>query len=645
MSGLKKIIFIAGVLFFCLASVSEATVKERPMKEGEFLVLCYHAVVDKPKPGDNYTVSKKLFIDHMEYLRTHGYHPVSLRDLRLAMEGRKKLPEKPVLLTFDDGYVSYYEFVLPFLERLGYPSVLSVVGTFIGNEPEGIPEPIMNWDQLKKVASNPMAEVVSHTYDMHRGVVYNPQGNTAPAMRAFVYDPKKGTYETEAEYVKRIEQDFRKQNEVFMEQLGKKPIGIVWPYGKFTMPSIETAVKAGYVFTFTLEEGYASIDRPLSVNRSIIYNEPIEDFIKMIKDPYLEKPPIRAVQVDLDLVYDPDPVKMEENLGRLIDRLVAMKVNMVLLQAFADPDGTGDIRSVYFPNRVLPLRADILSHAIHQMYIREMYVYAWMPVIGMVLPDKERNTRLRVHEYVDGRIVPSTSWYNRLTPFSEEVKDIIKIIYEDLSTRTQAAGVLFQDDTYLTDYEDFHPEAVKVFKENFGYAADPAEATGDGPLSMEWARIKSERLIDVTSVAMDAFRRYLPTAKFARNLYAPVLMDEESKRWFAQDYEEYLKVYDFAVVMAYPQMEAAKDPAAWLSEMVAKVRSRGGLDKTVFKLQAYDWDEDDWIEDRRLLREMREILTSGGRHIAYYPDDYIINKPSLEVIKLEMSTRSYPFIQ
>ena len=65
-----------------------------------------------------------------------------------------------------------------------------------------------------------------------------------------------------------------------------------------------------------------------------------------------------------------------------------MKVNTVFLQAFADPDGTGTIRSVYFPNKVLPVRANIFSHAVHQIIIRDMKVYAWMPTLSIELPDE-----------------------------------------------------------------------------------------------------------------------------------------------------------------------------------------------------------------------------------------------------------------
>jgi len=66
---------------------------------------------------------------------------------------------------------------------------------------------------------------------------------------------------------------------------------------------------------------------------------------------------------------------------------------------------------------------------------------------------------------------------------------------------------------------------------------------------------------------------------------------------------------------------------------------------TVFKVQAYDWQKKAWLNERFLLEEMKDILSAGGRHIAYYPDNFWIDRPVLKVIKLEMSTKSYPFIE
>lgn len=615
------------------------------MKSGDVLVLSYHAIPAGAVPGDSYSVPQNKFAEQMEYLRTHGYQPVSVDDILQAGQGKKELPGKPVLLTFDDAYISYYEYVVPFLEKLNYPSVLAVVGSFIDNPPKGLPEPLMNWEQIREVYSNRLVEVASHTYDLHKGIQYNPSGNVGSAVRVLAYDPYTGNYETEDMYRARLERDFKAQEDLFKRHLGFVPRVIAWPYGRYNAISIEIARGRGFVISFTLEEGFARVDNQYEINRNLIENTPIDFFIKTVKKPDSVKPMIRAVQVDLDLIYSDSYEEMDKNLGKLIDRLVDMNVNTVFLQAFADPEGSGNIKSVYFHNRVLPVRADIFSHAVHQIMIRDMAVYAWMPTLSIELPDKKQNERLKVRAAEGGKPVPGSSWYRRLTPFSKEVRTIVKTLYEDLASHSQVRGILFQDDAYLTDFEDFHPDAINSYRERFGKDMLSENLTDNPFLAEQWARYKTEALIKYTDALKEGVRKYHPNALFARNIYSIVIEDPGSELWFAQNYKLFLENYDQVVVMAYPRMEKINEPAKWLNALVGRTGEiPHGIEKTVFKLQAYDWRKEVWIEDRVLLEEVRDVLAAGGRHIAYYPDNFRSDRPALNIIKLEMSTRTYPFM-
>ena len=159
-----------------------------------------------------------------------------------------------------------------------------------------------------------------------------------------------------------------------------------------------------------------------------------------------------------------------------------------------------------------------------------------------------------------------------------------------------------------------------------------------------WGRYKSEILIQFTRELMSRVRIYRPHALSARNIYAITLMEPESETWFAQNYEGFLQEYDYVVIMAYPQLEKTKEPRAWLQQLTQKAKKvPGGIPRSVFKLQAYDWGNKRWLADEFLLEEMRDILSQGGIHLAYYPDDFWINKPNLETVRLEMSRQTYPF--
>ena len=89
-------------------------------------VLTYHDIAER-HGADEFAVPPKEFRRHMQYLRDQGYTPISLQQLINAGNGQGKLPDKPVLLTFDDGLISYEKIALPVLQEFGYPSVLSIV--------------------------------------------------------------------------------------------------------------------------------------------------------------------------------------------------------------------------------------------------------------------------------------------------------------------------------------------------------------------------------------------------------------------------------------------------------------------------------------------------------------------------------------
>jgi len=599
-------------------------------EHSKFLVLCYHAVPFSAKPDDSYSVTQKQFAVQMEYLRTHGYHPVSINDIIMARDGKKDLPENAVLLTFDDAYISYYTYVLPLLEELGYPSVLAVVGAFQESSPSDLPEPLMTWEQIKEASRHKLVNVVSHSYNLHKSVQYNPQGNTGSAVSVRAYNPVTKTYETEEEYRSRLEADFVAQKKLFTEKLGFAPTAIVWPYGRYNSISLDVAKKHGIELTFSLDEGPADIHHLDVIRRNVVDTPPIDDFlvheqtianfIAIVKKTTVKRPLIRAVQVDLDQVYDPDEERMEKKLGKLIDRLFEMKVNTVFLKAFAGAIGTEGIQSLYFPSRVLPMRADLFSHAAHQMMIRGIQVYAWMPALSVDLPDK------------------------KLTPVSGEAASLIRGIYEDLAMHSQIQGILFQDNDYLPAGEDFSPEANNKYEKRFDNDATAANIGETTVTAKQPALDKINRSIEFTNILAEGARKYRPGILFAGNINSAVLRDPQSGEEFSRTYKRFLESYDLVVVTAYPQMNGIMRPSAWLKKLVKEARAAKGEDKTIFKIQTYDRNRKDWIGDEALIEEMRDILSAGGRHLAYCPDDLWKDKPALNKIKLEMSTRTNPFL-
>src|SRR5690606_4789908 len=99
---------------------------------GSFVVLCYHEVPDDVRQlPDPYAVEANELASQFAWLRGHGYQPGGLSDILAARRGERALPPKAVLLTFDDGYRSFYTRVYPLLRLYGYPAVLALVGRWM----------------------------------------------------------------------------------------------------------------------------------------------------------------------------------------------------------------------------------------------------------------------------------------------------------------------------------------------------------------------------------------------------------------------------------------------------------------------------------------------------------------------------------
>ena len=640
MNGMRIIIMAMALL--CGAAACRV---QGQLLNNSFLVLCYHDIPAHVN-GDNYGVDRDAFVEQIEYLRAHGYKFVSMDDVVRAHRNEKPLPDKAVLLTFDDAYYSFYEFAMPVLKMYGYPCLLAVVTGWVDNPPaEAKNTPLMNWEQLREVVQSGLVELASHTHELHRTVLYNPQGNDCWAAVSRIYDPLARAYETEDAYRARIYEDFRASAAALQKNCGVSPRALVWPYGQYNYIAVDEAKRAGMELTFALEDKIASTQNVRDMPRYILVKNPsMGEIISALKNNLADPVQQRVLQADLDIIYDPDPAEQEKNLDAFIERVVSMKVSAVYLQAFCDDAGDGNVRSVYFPNRVLPMKADLFNRVTNQLAIRDIEVYAWMPVLSIVLPDSTLNERLKVRERVGDVVQLPTSWYcQRLSPFNSEAADALSMLYADMAANARIRGVIFQDDGYLNDREDFSPAAIEEYKKITGNCCVGYEDLSPGQ-KKRWTEVKTHALIALTDTLKEAVRAYRPAASFARTLYAPVLSRPQSEEWFAQNFADSLYAYDYVVVMAYPRMEEVKNPVQWLSGLVSEAgKYDGGLEKTVFKVQTYDWKRDKWIGSATIDRWMRTLVAAGARHIAYYPDDFTKNMPDERVVRLMMSVEDFPF--
>lgn len=634
---------------------------EQPWQPGHFLALAYHDVEDEEPDQGFLSVRTDRLVDQLAWLRENGYQAVTVDQILAARQGGAPLPERAVLLSFDDGYRSFYTRVLPILKAYRWPALLAPVGTWMDTPADkpvdfgGSPEPrgrFLNWDEIREISQSGLVEIAAHTNASHYGALANPQGNTEPAAAVRAYDAATGQYESEAQFNARMGADVAAISRKIERVTGKAPRVWVWPYGAEGGTTLRITAEHGYQLALTLEDGAGRLDRLMSTPRLLLASDPaLKSFANSVVG--MEATPfMRVAHVDLDYVYDPDPAQTDRNLGELVQRILDMQINTVFLQAYSDPTGDGLVRSVYFPNRWLPMRADLFNRAAWQLHNRaNVMVYAWMPVLAYDLdPAIARVTRWQP-DSPQAAPQPDPDQYRRLSPFDATARARIGDVYEDLARHAIFDGILFHDDAVLSDFEDASPGALAAYRAA-GLPGDIAQLRADPATMQRWTRVKSRALIDFTAELTAKVRAVRgPQIKTARNIFAMPILDPQSEAWFAQNLDDFLGAYDWTAPMAMPLMENVPkgQENAWLDRLVDQVAKRpGGLDRTVFELQARDWrtgpgrPEVTPVDTAVLAGWMQRLQLRGARSFGYYPDDFSQDQPRLQGIRPAISEAWYP---
>ncbi len=189
-------------------------------------ILMYHSISDYAGPKfKQFTVPPKLFAEHLAYLHQHSYTPMTVTEFVMARSNvGNKLPERPVLLTFDDGFADFYTEALPILKRYGFAATLYVVTGYINKTSrwlrhEGETErPMLSWDQLREILASGI-ECGGHTHS-------HPQLDTL----------------TPAEVYREIVQN----KKLLEDQLGQNIFTFAYPYGYQTASIRRQVQESGY---------------------------------------------------------------------------------------------------------------------------------------------------------------------------------------------------------------------------------------------------------------------------------------------------------------------------------------------------------------------------------------------------------------
>ncbi|MDI3481550.1 MAG: hypothetical protein PWQ97_1205 [Tepidanaerobacteraceae bacterium] len=242
-------------------------------------VLCYHHIIPGTLPQGATTravIPLSEFESQMKYLYDSGYYTASLKDLAEFIYGNKKLPEKTVLITFDDGYESNYVYAFPILKKYKFKAAVFIIGNRISDKSQPYdPNKLsfLTFSEIKEMFGSGLVEFGSHTFNAHE------YRGPKPALLSM----------SKAQ----IEEDFASQASVFSKNGIPAPSAIAYPYGRYNSAIKEAAKKFGYTMGFTITEGFVyQNSNPFALNRIIIPpGTNIPAFKSLLKDSYPEMPP------------------------------------------------------------------------------------------------------------------------------------------------------------------------------------------------------------------------------------------------------------------------------------------------------------------------------------------------------------------
>lgn len=239
-------------------------------------VLMYHHFAEGE--ATSVTVDPELFREQLQALKDAGFTSISEKDLLLHFTEGLELPEKPLVITIDDGYVSNYDIAYPILEEMEMYATIYVVTSFRGETPGFIPH--FTWEQGREMYESGWIDIQSHTHDLHF-YAETARGDKPALVEKILVD---GVEETDEAYRERVYNDLKTSKDLIEEHIGNEVFSLTYPYGAYNDTVIEIATGIGFQLMYTVREGVTFYeDNPHAINRiNADGNDSGEDLVKKI---------------------------------------------------------------------------------------------------------------------------------------------------------------------------------------------------------------------------------------------------------------------------------------------------------------------------------------------------------------------------
>ncbi|MBO5408518.1 MAG: polysaccharide deacetylase family protein [Clostridia bacterium] len=269
------------ILFLSICVYAHTNLSENNPAEIPVPILMYHSILKDPLRAGAYVVSPLTLENDLIYIKEHGYETVFVSDLIAYVYEDKPLPEKPIVISFDDGHYNNLLYALPLLEKYDMKAVISVVGSyteaFSKKDSHNPNYSYLTWEDISELQNSGRIEIANHTYRMHDSKTRN--GSAI----------KKG--ETKSQYQKLLMEDLQSlQQDLEQKSKISPPKTFTYPYGYICLESQEVLEQYGFLASLSCYEVVSRISKdPASLYCLGRFNRPsgisTEKFMKKIQLP------------------------------------------------------------------------------------------------------------------------------------------------------------------------------------------------------------------------------------------------------------------------------------------------------------------------------------------------------------------------
>lgn len=252
MSTRKWIIAAVAVLLGLCVLLAVVAVPRAPAAQtADVAILMYHAFTENEAETTSVCTLASEFERQLSALRDAGYTSVGYADLIEFVNGKGKLPEKPLLISIDDGYQNNLDLAAPLLEKYGFCANIAVIGVSIGHttyKDTDIPiMPHFSLEDARPWIKRGVLTVTTHSYDMHQ--IAAVDGNDC--RRGVLQMPD----EAEPDYIAALTQDYTHAQEQLAGLPGKVLPVFTYPFGAYSELSERVLQEQGVQVTVTIANG------------------------------------------------------------------------------------------------------------------------------------------------------------------------------------------------------------------------------------------------------------------------------------------------------------------------------------------------------------------------------------------------------